>query len=80
MPDTTTIDITALDAEIAAIEAEHAATTARVDALLSRPVAPRPVTTRERLDALWAGVAQLEHVSRVQEHYQRRIARAIDAL
>ena len=80
MPDTTTTDITALEAEIAAIEAEHAATTARVDALLSRPVAPRPVTTRERLDALWAGVAQLERDSAIQERYQRWIARAIDAL
>jgi BMFP domain-containing protein YqiC len=80
MPDTTPTDIAALEAEVAALEAEHAATAARIDALLSRPVAPRPVTTRERLDALWAGVAQLERDSAVQERYQRRIARAIDAL
>jgi hypothetical protein len=78
--DHATTDITALEAEIAAIEAEHAATAARVDALLSRPVAPRPATTRERMDALWAGVHQLERDSRVQERYQRWIARAIDAL
>jgi hypothetical protein len=80
MDHTTTADITALDAEIAAIEREHAATTARVDALLARPIPARPATTRERMDALWAGVHQLERDSRVQERYQRWIARAIDAL
>lgn len=59
MLDTTTTDITALEAEIAAIEAEWAVTEARVDALLARPIPARPATTRERMDALWAGVAQL---------------------
>jgi BMFP domain-containing protein YqiC len=78
MPNTTT-DIAALEAEISAIEAEHAAVTARVDALLARPIPARPVTTRERMDALWAGVARLERDSAVQERYQRWIARAIDA-
>jgi hypothetical protein len=80
MPDATTTDIAALEAEIAAIEREHAATAARVDALLARPIPARPATTRERMDALWAGVHQLERDSAVQERYQRWIARAIDAL
>ncbi len=80
MDHATTTDIAALEAEIAAIERDHAATAARVDALLARPIPARPATTRERMDALWTGVRQLERDSRVQERYQRRIARAIDAL
>jgi cell division protein FtsB len=80
MPDTTTTDIAALEAEIAAIEAEHAATTARVDALLARPVAPRLVTTRERMDALWAGVEQLRRWNDQDEAELAALQAEIDAL
>ena len=73
MADTTT-DIAALEAEIAAIEAEHAATTARVNALLSSgSPAARLADCR-----VMAQLAERELA--VQERYQRRIARAIDAL
>ena len=55
----TTTDLDALWAEVSALEAQHAATQARVDALLAQPIPARPLTTRERMDALWAGVERL---------------------
>ncbi len=73
MADTTTTDITALEAEIAAIEAEHATTTARVNALLASG------STAARLADCRVMAQLAERELAVQERYQRRIARAIDA-
>ena len=74
MDHTTPTDIAALEAEIAAIEREHAATTARVHALLATG------STAVRLADCWCMAEQSARELAVQERYQRRIARAIDAL
>lgn len=73
MDHTTDIDITALEAEIAAIEAEDAAQSARVGALLATGSAAA------RLADCRVMAEQLEHDSRVQARYQRRITRAMQA-
>lgn len=70
---TTTTDIAALEAEIAAIEAAHAEQQARVSALLSTGSAA------VRLADCQAMAEQAARELAVQERYQRRIARAIKA-
>lgn len=79
MPDTTAIDIDALEAEIDALLADDAAMRARVDALLARPV-ERVITARQQMDALWAGVERLAAESAEIEREQAEIAAALDAL
>ena len=71
MEHTTTTDITALLAEVAALEAEHAATTARVGALLATGSAA------VRLADCQVMAEQAARELAVQERYQRRIARAL---
>jgi cell division protein FtsB len=66
-------DIAALEAEIAALEAEDAALEARVSALLATGSAA------VRLADCQVMAKQAAHDLAVQERYQRRIARAIDA-
>lgn len=73
MEHTTTSDITDLLAEVAAIEAEDAAQRERVNALLATGSAAA------RLADCRVMAEQLEHDSRVQARYQRRIARAMEA-
>lgn len=75
MDHTTPTDIAALEAEIAALEREHAATTARVHALLLNTG-----SAAARLADCRVMAEQSAHELAVQERYQRRIARAIDAL
>jgi serine phosphatase RsbU (regulator of sigma subunit) len=79
MPDTTTTDLAALEAEIDALIAAGAEQDARVEALLARPI-ERVVTTRERIDALWAGVTELAAASAEIERQQAEISAALDAL
>ena len=74
MEHTTATDIAALEAEIAAIEAEDAAQRARVGALLATGSAA------VRLADCQVMAEQAARELAVQERYQRRIARAIDAL
>ena len=75
MDHTPATDLAALEAEIAAIEREHAATTARVHALLlsTGSAAARLADCRVMAEQSARDLA-------VQERYQRRIARAIEAL
>ena len=70
---TTTTDIAAIEAEIAAIEAEDAAQTARVNALLATG------STAVRLADCQEMAQQGARELAMQERYQRRISRAIDA-
>jgi hypothetical protein len=79
MPDTTTTDLAALEAEIDALIAAGAEQGARVEALLARPV-ERFITTRQRMDALWAGVTELAALSAEIEQQQAEISAALDAL
>ena len=72
--DHATTDITALEAEIAAIEREHAEQMARCRSLLAATG-----STAARLADCRLMADQLERDGRVQERYQRWIARAIDA-
>jgi len=74
MEHTTTTDIAALEAEIAALEAEDAAQSARVNALLATG------STAARLADCRVMAQQAARELAVQERYQRRISRAIDAL
>jgi hypothetical protein len=69
MEHTTAIDIAALEAEIAAIEAEDAEQSARVNALLGVL----------RLADCRVMAEQASRELAVQERYQRRISRAIEA-
>lgn len=73
MDDITTTDIAALEAEIAAIEREDAATTARINALLATG------STAALLADCQVMAEQAARELAVQERYQRRIARAIKA-
>ena len=70
----TAIDITALEAEVAALEAEDTAQAARIEALLATG------STAARMADLALRMEQGARELAVQERYQRRIARAIDAL
>ena len=70
----TTTDIAALEAEIAALEAEDAAQSARVNALLATG------STAVRLADCRVMAQLAARELAVQERYQRRISRAIDAL
>lgn len=70
----TTTDITALEAELAALEAEDAAQTARIDALL-RTGSPAVVMADLALQ-LEIGRRELDQI----EQEQAAIAAAIDAL
>jgi hypothetical protein len=74
MEHTTPTDITALLAEVDAIEAEHTAMQARVDALLTRGSAAALLADCQAMAEM------LARDTAVQTRYQRRIARAIDAL
>lgn len=78
MEHTTPTDLAALEAEVAALEAEGAAQDARIDALLT-PRTPAP-TIRQRMDALWAALAQGGGELDVIEREQSDLADAIDAL
>ena len=73
MEHTTAIDIAALEAEIAAIEAEDAEQSARVNALLATG------STAVRLADCRVMAEQATRELAVQERYQRRISRAIEA-
>jgi hypothetical protein len=73
MEHTPTTDIAALEAEIAAIEAEDAAQTARVNALLATG------SYAVRLADCRVMAEQAARELAVQERYQRRITRAIEA-
>jgi hypothetical protein len=73
MEHTTAIDIAALEAEIAAIEAEDAEQSARVNALLATG------STAVRLADCRVMAEQASRELAVQERYQRRISRAIEA-
>lgn len=73
MEHTTAIDIAALEAEIAAIEAEDAEQSARVNALLATG------STAVRLADCRVMAEQSSRELAVQERYQRRISRAIEA-
>jgi hypothetical protein len=72
------MDLAALEAEIAAIEAEHAVTDARLDALLQR-WEPRP-TTGQRIAALWQGVEQLQRWNDQDEAEIDALRAEIDAM
>ena len=74
MEHATPTDMAALEAEIAAIEADHAATTARVGALLASGSAAALLADCQAMAEM------LARDTAVQTRYQRRIARAIDAL
>ena len=78
MEHATTTD--ALMREIDALIAAHDAQTARVNALLAQPIPARPLTTRERMDALWAGVERLAADSAALEREQEALSAALDAL
>jgi hypothetical protein len=67
-------DIAALEAEIAALKADATAQAARVSALLATGSAA------VRLADCQVMAQQAAHELAVQERYQRRISRAIDAL
>lgn len=73
MEHTTAIDIAALEAEIAAIEAEDAEQSARVNALLATG------STAVRLADCRVMAEQASRELAAQERYQRRISRAIEA-
>jgi hypothetical protein len=73
MEHTTATDIAALEAEIAAIEAEDAEQSARVNALLATG------STAVRLADCRVMAEQAARELAVQERYQRRISRAIEA-
>ena len=78
MDNTTTTD--ALVREIEALLEADANQTARVEALLAQPLPARPATTRERMDALWAGVERLAAASDALEREQEALSAALDAL
>ena len=69
------IDADALLAEVNALLAEDAAMSARIDALLSKPI-HRSITSQ--LADLAAMNRQAQRELTVQERYQRRIARALE--
>jgi hypothetical protein len=75
---TPTTDTDALMAEVDALLAEEAVLNERVDALLAS-WAPQP-TARQRMDALWAGVAQLATWDAQLEAQQAALAAEIDAI
>ena len=78
MDHATTTDLAALEAEIDAMEAEHAVTDARLDALLQR-WEPRP-TTGQRIAALWQGVEQLQRWNDQDEAEIDALRAEIDAM
>jgi hypothetical protein len=75
--DTTTTDLTALEAELAAMEAESAEQDARIDALLARPVG-RSITSQ--LAALQALAAENAAALDAIEAEEAEIERQIEAL
>jgi hypothetical protein len=80
MEHTTTTDLAALEAEVAALEAVGAEQDARIDALLARSQ-PAPVgTIRQQMDAIRAGLAAHSEALDAIEREQAEIAAALDAL
>lgn len=73
----TTID--ALEAELEALLEADRQQSARIDALLARPVAPHR-TVRQQLDALWSMAAQATDELDALEREQQQIEAAIDAM
>lgn len=78
MEHTATTDTDALLADVNALIERSAETDARVDALLDG-WAPRP-TTRQRMDALWAGVDQLREWNDQDEPDLDALRAEIDAM
>lgn len=78
MEHTTATDITALEAELAALEADDAAQTARIDALLAQPVVIRSISGQ--LAALQTLAAENAAALDEIEREQAAIEAAIEAL